>query len=89
MPLYAVVTREFFGARAMGTSYGAIFLLSCFGMGFGGWLGGCLFDAVGMYTVMYVLSFVFSASGAVLAICLRPPRHRWAPIMNPQTISAS
>jgi MFS family permease len=24
MPLYAVVTREFFGARAMGASYGAV-----------------------------------------------------------------
>jgi sugar phosphate permease len=89
MPLYAVVAREFFGARAMGTSYGAIFLLSCFGMGFGGWLGGRIFDAVGMYTLMYLLSFVFSASGAVLAICLRPPRQRWAPITNPQTVNAS
>jgi sugar phosphate permease len=89
MPLYAVVTREFFGARVMGASYGAIFLLSCFGMGFGGWLGGRIFDAVGVYTLMYVLSFAFSASGAVLAVCLRPPRYRWAPIINPQTVSAS
>ena len=40
LPLYAMVTCEFFGARAMGSSYGAIFFLSHLGMGLGAWLGG-------------------------------------------------
>ena len=35
MPLYPVVTREFFGERAMGTAYGAVFFISCIGMGLG------------------------------------------------------
>ncbi|GIX47484.1 MAG: hypothetical protein KatS3mg131_1695 [Candidatus Tectimicrobiota bacterium] len=73
MPLYAVVTREFFGARAMGSSYGAIFLLSCFGMGFGGWVGGRLFDVTGTYSAMYLLSFGLATAGALLAVALRPP----------------
>ncbi|MBM3222263.1 MAG: MFS transporter, partial [Candidatus Tectomicrobia bacterium] len=47
MPLYAMVTREFFGPRVMGTSYGAIFFLSCLGMGIGAWVGGRLFDSFG------------------------------------------
>ena len=40
IPLYAMVTRAFFGARAMGSSYGAKFFLSYLGMGLGAWLGG-------------------------------------------------
>ena len=39
MPLYAVVTRDLFGERAMGASYGGIFFLSCIGMGIGAWAG--------------------------------------------------
>jgi predicted MFS family arabinose efflux permease len=73
MPLYAVVTREFFGARAMGASYGAVFLLSCFGMGVGAWLGGLLFDSAGTYDSMYKCSALFAATGAFLALWLRPP----------------
>src|SRR5262249_40198115 len=42
MPLYAVVTREYFGERAMGTAYGGGFLISCLGMGLGAYAGGVL-----------------------------------------------
>jgi MFS family permease len=73
MPLYAVVIREYFGARAMGASYGAVFLLSCFGMGMGAWLGGLLFDGVGTYEPMYRWSALFAAAGAFLALWVRPP----------------
>jgi predicted MFS family arabinose efflux permease len=73
MPLYAVVAREYFGARALGASYGAIFGLSCLGMGLGGWLGGRLFDTLGTYNSLYVLSFLFGCGGALLALWLRAP----------------
>src|SRR5262245_59988806 len=33
MPLYALLVREYFGERVMGTVYGAVFLISCTGMG--------------------------------------------------------
>jgi MFS family permease len=74
MPLYALVTREFFGARALGSSYGAIFFLSCIGMGMGAWVGGRFFDSFGTYQLMYLLSFAASGIGAVLVAMLRPPR---------------
>lgn len=79
MPLYAMVTREFFGPRVMGTSYGAIFFLSCLGMGLGAWVGGRLFDSLGTYQLMYLLGFGASAIGAVCAACLRPPRPQALP----------
>jgi sugar phosphate permease len=73
MPLYAVVARDYFGARALGASYGAIFGLSCLGMGLGGWLGGRLFDTLGTYNGLYILSFLFGSAGALLAFWLRTP----------------
>jgi predicted MFS family arabinose efflux permease len=81
MPLYAMLTREFFGPRVMGTSYGAIFFLSCLGMGVGAWVGGRLFDSSGTYQLMYLLGFAASAIGAVCAILLQPPRARATPAM--------
>jgi MFS family permease len=65
MPLYAVVARELFGARAMGASYGGIFFISCIGMGLGAWIGGWVFDYTGTYQLMYVLSFLYGSAGAI------------------------
>ena len=33
MPLCALVVREYFGERVLGTAYGAVFFISCIGMG--------------------------------------------------------
>jgi MFS family permease len=41
MPLYALVAREFFGERVVGTTFGGIFFISCIGMG----LGACTWPA--------------------------------------------
>jgi sugar phosphate permease len=81
MPLYAMVTREFFGPRVMGTSYGAIFFLSCTGMGLGAWIGGRLFDQFGTYQLMYMLGLSASAIGALCAALLQPPRPRATPAL--------
>src|SRR5256884_3026347 len=42
MPLYALVVREYFGERVMGSAYGAVFLISTLGMGLGSFAGGGL-----------------------------------------------
>ena len=47
VPLYALVTREYFGEKVMGTAYGAVFLISTLGMGLGSWAGGWIHDAFG------------------------------------------
>ena len=44
MPLYALVTREYFGERVLGTAYGIVFFISCIGMGLGSWAGGVIHD---------------------------------------------
>jgi len=40
MPLYALVVRESFGEKVMGSAYGAVFLISTLGMGLGSFAAG-------------------------------------------------
>jgi MFS family permease len=76
MPLYAILTRQYFGARVMGTMYGAVFGVSAVGMGMGSYLGGFFFDLSGAYTGLYVVSFLLGVSAIILGFGLRPPRMR-------------
>jgi MFS family permease len=73
MPLYAVLTREYFGEAIMGTAYGWVFFISCIGMGLGSFAGGAIHDALGSYQGLFVGSFAVGAMAVVLAATLRPP----------------
>jgi len=73
MPLYALLTREYFGERVMGTVYGAVFMISCAGMGLGSWAGGAIHDALGSYQWLFVGSFAIGAAAALIGLALRPP----------------
>jgi MFS family permease len=73
MPLYALVTREYFGERVMGTAYGAIFFISCIGMGLGSYAGGVIHDTLGTYQALFLGSFVVGLMAVVLGVTLRPP----------------
>jgi len=75
MPLYALVTREYFGERVMGAAYGGVFLVSTLGMGIGSYAGGWLYDRLGSYAWLYGGSFVVGAAAIMLALTFRPPRH--------------
>jgi MFS family permease len=74
MPLYAILTRQHFGDRVMGTMYGAVFGISSVGMGIGSYLGGLFFDRSGTYAGLYVVSFLLGVSAIILGSVLRPPR---------------
>lgn len=73
MPLYAVLTRQYFGPRVIGTMYGAVFGISAIGMGLGSYLGGLFFDLTGTYAGLYVVSFLLGLSAIALGFGLRPP----------------
>lgn len=74
MPLYALVTREYFGERVMGTAYGAVFLVSTLGMGLGSWAGGFIHDHLGTYGWLYVGSAAVGGAAMLLAFAFRAPR---------------
>jgi len=74
MPMYALLTREYFGAKAMGTAYGAIFMLQAIGMGLGAFGGGWLYDNLGAYTWLFLFATAVSAAAILFALPLRSPR---------------
>ena len=74
MPLYALVTRDYFGEKVMGSAYGAVFLISTLGMGLGSYAGGAIYDRIGSYTWLFVASFAIGAMAVVLALTFRRPR---------------
>lgn len=84
MPLYAVVTRQSFGDRVMGGSYGAIFFISSVGMGLGSYLGGELHDASGTYLSLFLVSGAAALASVGLAGALRAPG-RLPPALAPTT----
>jgi MFS family permease len=74
MPLYALLTREYFGEKVMGMAYGGVFLISTLGMGLGSFAGGWIFDLFGSYAWLFISSTVIGASAGLLALTFRPPR---------------
>jgi predicted MFS family arabinose efflux permease len=74
MPVYALVAREFFGERVVGTTFGVIFFISCIGMGLGSYGGGVIYDHLGSYWTMHLASTLVGAAAIVVALGLRAPR---------------
>jgi MFS family permease len=73
MPLYAIVVREYFGARIMGATFGAVAFASTLGMALGPWLGGVLYDSFGSYAWLFIGSFGIGLGAVALAFAFRPP----------------
>jgi MFS family permease len=74
MPLYALLTREYFGEKVMGTAYGGVFFISTLGMGLGSFAGGWVYDHLGSYAWLYMSSATIGALAGFLALTVRPPR---------------
>jgi MFS family permease len=79
MPMYALLTREYFGARAMGAAYGAIFMLQAIGMGLGAYGGGWFYDHLGTYAWLFGSGTAVAAAAILFALPLRSPRAVVAP----------
>ncbi|HVT52417.1 MAG TPA: MFS transporter, partial [Dongiaceae bacterium] len=72
MPLYAVIAREYFGIRIMGTVIGAATMVSALGMALGPALGGWIFDTFGTYGWLYVASSAIGFGAAAIALAFPP-----------------
>jgi predicted MFS family arabinose efflux permease len=72
MPLYAVIAREYFPMRIMGTVFGAAAMISSLGMALGPALGGWIFDTYGSYGWLYIGSFGIGLGAAAIALAFPP-----------------
>jgi MFS family permease len=83
MPLYAIIVREYFGARIMGTVFGAVGAVATLGMALGPWAGGWLYDSQGSYFWLYMGSFGIGLGAVAIAFTFRPPRRLPAALPSP------
>lgn len=80
MPLYAVLAREYFGPRIIGTVFGAVTMLSSIGMAFGPLAGGWVFDTSGEYSWLFAGSAIVGLGAVAIALAFPPlPRARLQP----------
>ncbi|PWJ94438.1 sugar phosphate permease [Mesorhizobium loti] len=72
MPLYAVLAREYFGQRILGTVFGAATMLSSLGMALGPLAGGMVFDAYANYHWLFIGSAIIGLGAVGIAIAFPP-----------------
>jgi MFS family permease len=77
MPLYAVLVREYFGARIMGTVFGAVSAFASLGMALGPWAGGYVYDTFHAYTWLHAGSFAIGLAAVAVALSF-PSKRRQA-----------
>lgn len=72
MPLYAVIAREYFPMRIMGTVFGAAAMISSLGMALGPAVGGWIFDTFNGYGFLYIASFGMGLAAVAIALAFPP-----------------
>jgi len=70
VPSYAIIVREAMPAREAGTRIGIVIFASVFGMSFGGWVSGVIFDATGSYAAAFVNGLAWNALNITIMVGL-------------------
>ncbi len=83
MPVYAMLFREYFGLRSIGTILGVFFMVASVGMGSGGLMGGMMHTSFGSYAAPFLTSTATGLIAAILALTLPSPK-REAPAVAPR-----
>jgi MFS family permease len=79
VPSYAIIVREAMPAREAGTRIGIVIFASVFGMSFGGWVSGVIFDATGSYAAAFLNGLAWNALNiAIMVALLLRARQRFA-----------
>lgn len=76
MPLYAVLAREYFPLRIMGTVFGGASMIASLGMALGPAAGGWIFDTFGGYGYLYIGSFGIGLAAVAMALAFPPAPSR-------------
>ena len=79
VPSYAIIVREAMPASEAATRVGIVIFASVFGMSFGGWISGAIFDATGSYTAAFTNGLAWNALNVtVMLLLLMRARQRLA-----------
>jgi MFS family permease len=88
MPVYAMLFREYFGIRHIGSILGVFFMIAALGMGSGSMMGGVLYNMFGSYAIPFFTSTTTGLIAACLALTLPPVAKRESAVI-PQVALAS
>jgi MFS family permease len=70
VPAYAIIIREFFSPREAGTRVSIVIMATLFGMAFGGWISGAIFDWTGSYRAAFINGIGWNALNLSIAFWL-------------------
>jgi MFS family permease len=70
VPSYALIVRETMPANEAATRVGIVIGVSVFGMSFGGWISGVIFDATGSYGAAFLNGVAWNALNIGIALML-------------------
>ncbi len=70
VPSYAIIVREAMPASEAATRVGIVIFASVFGMSFGGWISGVIFDATGSYGAAFLNGLAWNALNVTIMLSL-------------------
>src|SRR4051812_7914696 len=70
VPSYAIIVRETMPANEAATRVGIVIFASVFGMSFGGWISGVIFDWTGSYAAAFANGFAWNLINVVIVLML-------------------
>jgi MFS family permease len=70
VPSYAIIVREAMPAAEAATRVGIVIFASVFGMSFGGWVSGVIFDATGSYAAAFLNGLAWNALNIIIMAAL-------------------
>ena len=70
VPSYAIIVREYFPPREAGVRTGVVLMATLFGMAFGGWVSGAIFDLTGSYRAAFVNGIAWNLLNLSIAFWL-------------------
>ena len=70
VPSYAIIVRESMPASEAATRVGIVIFASVFGMSFGGWVSGVIFDATGSYAAAFLNGLLWNALNITIVVAL-------------------
>jgi MFS family permease len=70
VPSYAIIVREAMPASEAATRVGIVIFASVFGMSFGGWISGVIFDATGSYAAAFINGLAWNGLNVTIMVAL-------------------
>ncbi|WP_349631084.1 MFS transporter [Bradyrhizobium jicamae] len=70
VPSYAIIVREAMPAAEAATRIGIVIFASVFGMSFGGWISGVIFDATGSYAAAFANGLAWNGLNVAIVVLL-------------------